>query len=117
MKTLLLCLLLSVPAFAGQHHLVNLQWQPSPTPGVDSYAVYRSTVSGGPYQLLGKVPASQLNFVNGSNPDGTPLQEGQQYWYVIVSFKGVQFSPNSNETTQIIPTSPASAQGLSSTVQ
>ena len=101
----------------ARHHQVTLNWQASPSAGITSYGVYRSTTSGSGYVLMGKVLASQLNFTNGSNPDGSQLQEGQTYWYVVVAFAGIQFSPNSNETSQTIPVSPQPASGLTSTVQ
>lgn len=102
---------------AQTRHKVTLHWIASPTTAVDHYGLYRGIVSGGPYQLMGKVPANQVTFINGSNPDGTALVEGQTYYYVVVAFQGALFSTNSNELPVTIPTNPKSAQQLSGDVE
>lgn len=96
-------------------HRVDASWQPSPTSGVDHYKVYRSLVPGGPYQLLGIVTAPKTTFTNGSNPDGTPLQEGQTYCYVVTSVLGELESVKSNEVCVVIPVAPLPPTGLTAT--
>lgn len=103
LKRILCVLLLSASAFA---HSVTLKWDPSVTAGVDHYRIYRSLVSGGPYILMGTVTADKLTFTNGSNPDGSPLVEGQMYCYVATSVIASTESVNSNEKCVIIPTTP-----------
>lgn len=101
MKKLVLFLLLSVPAWA---HSVTLKWQaPVTGPAPDHYKVYRSLVSGSGYVIMGSVPATSLSFVNGSNPNGTPLVENQNYCYVVTSVSGTAESANSNEVCVTIP--------------
>ena len=94
-------LLLSVSAFA---HSVTLRWK-APVTGTppDHYKVYRSLVSGSGYSLMGEVPNTSLGFINGSNPDGSPLVEGQNYCYVATSIAGTTESIPSNEICVVIP--------------
>ena len=113
MKTLRLILMLMLfvaPAFAA--HKVSLTWTGSVVdathPAPDHYKVYRSLVSGSGYVLMGIVPSTQLSFINGSNPDGTPLVEGQMYCYVVrAALAGSSDSGNSNEACVVIPVTPA----------
>ena len=100
-KQLLAVLLLSASAFA---HSVTLTWK-APVTGTppDHYKVYRSLTSGSGSQLMGVVPASQNGFVNGSNPDGSPLVEGTTYFYIATSVAGTAESPASNEVSVTIP--------------
>jgi hypothetical protein len=101
----LLCLiaLLALPLGAQTAHKVTLKWAASPTAAVTHYAVYRSTTHLGPYTYIGYTTG--LSYVNGKNPDGSPLVEGQTYYYVIVAYTDVkgQFSVNSNEASATIP--------------
>ena len=101
MKTFLAILLLSTSAFA---HSVTLTWK-APVIGTppDHYKVYRSLTSGSGYQLMGVVPRTSLGFTNGSNPDGTPLVEGQQYCYIVTSVAGSTESGPSGEVCVSIP--------------
>jgi hypothetical protein len=101
MKKLLLFLLLSLPAWA---HSVTLHWT-APVTGTppDHYKVYRSLTSGSGYVLMGEIPASATGFVNGSNPNGTPLVEGTTYYYVVTSIAGTAESGPSNEVACPIP--------------
>lgn len=100
-----LLLLISVNAFAAGHKVV-LNWTASPTQTIDHYKVYRSLTPGGTRTLMGTVPANQLSFTNGSNPDNSPLIEGQRYCYVVTAVAGPQESVPSNETCATIPISP-----------
>jgi hypothetical protein len=101
MKKLLLFLLLSLPAFGA--HSVTLHWT-APVTGTppDHYKVYRSLTSGSGYVLMGEIPASATGFVNGSNPNGTPLTEGVTYFYVVTSVAGTAESSPSNEVPATI---------------
>lgn len=108
-KQLLVILLLSASALA---HSVALKWQaPVTGPQPDHYKVYRSLVSGSGYVLMGTVPATSLSFVNGGNPNGTPLVEGQQYCYVVTSaLAGNADSGNSNEICVTVPVTTTTVQ-------
>ena|ERR1700690_4308242 len=107
-KKSLVVLLLSASAFA---HSVTLKWQaPVTGPAPDHYKVYRSLTSGSGYVLMGSVPATSLSFVNGSNPNGTPLVEGQQYCYVVTSLSGTAESVNSNEVCVTVPVTTTTVQ-------
>lgn len=100
-RLLLCCLLFSLPAFA---HSVTLSWKaPSTGSAPDHYKIYRSLTNGSGYILMGTVPATQLSFVNGSNPDGTPLVEGTTYYYVATTIVGTLESSNSNQVSATIP--------------
>lgn len=101
LKLLLCAFILSVPSFASS---VTLHWTASITPNVDHYKVYRALVSGGPYTLMGIVTADKLTFTNGSNPDGSPLVEGQTYCYVATAMLGSKESIKSNEKCVTITT-------------
>ncbi len=80
-----------------QAHSVAISWQPSASPGVTSYNVYRSTVSGGPYQRVGNV--STASFTDNSVTAGTT------YYYVVTSLNGSQIeSAASSEIKTTVPT-------------
>lgn len=115
-KKLLALLLLTGSAFA---HSVTLHWTPGAANSavVDHFKIKRSLVPGGPYTVMGIVPAVTLSFVNGSNPDGTPLVEGQNYCYVVTAISGTTESNPSNEVCGIIPATPAAPVGLNGTIQ
>lgn len=114
MKTLLAVLLFCLPAFAA--HRVTLTWVSS-TSTVDHYRIYRATASTGPYSLMGVVPSSQLQFVNGSNPDGSPLPEGATFFYTVTSLAGNEESAPAGPVMVTIPTAPEPPTGLSAVVQ
>lgn len=99
MKTALL-LLIALPAFAA--HSVTLTWTGNPV--ADHYRVYRATVAGGPYQLMGTV--NTTSFVNGSNPDGTALPEGTTYYYCVSSVSTTIEGDKSPEVIAAIPVTP-----------
>lgn len=99
---------LSAASFASS---VTLHWTASATPNVDHYKIYRSLVPGGPYTLMGVVTADKLTFTNGSNPDGSPLVEGQTYCYVATSMLGTKESIRSNEKCVTITTPQPPVQG------
>lgn len=107
---------LSSVAFA---HSVTLHWTPGapPTAVIDHFKIYRSSISGGPYNLMGAVAATQLSFTNGSNPDGTALQEGANFCYVVTAISGNSQSLVSNEVCVTIPVTPATPVQSSPDVQ
>jgi fibronectin type 3 domain-containing protein len=77
-------------------HSVKLNWQASSSTGVTGYDVYRSTVSGGYYGLLGN--STSLAYTD------TSVQSGATYYYVVtaVNSAGVQ-SGYSNQVQTVIP--------------
>lgn len=80
-----------------QAHSVSISWQPSSSPGVTSYNVYRSTVSGGPYARVGN--ASTANFTDKS------VKAGTTYFYVVTSLNASQVeSAVSVEIKTTVPT-------------
>lgn len=104
-----LTLLFAMPVFAA--HSVTFSWTaPATGPAPDHYSVYRSTTTGTGYVLLATVPATQLSFTNGSNPNGTPLVEGTTYFYVVTSVVGGVQSANSNEVKGPIPVTTTTPQ-------
>jgi hypothetical protein len=79
-------------------HSVALNWNPSGSPNVVGYNIYRGTVSGGPY--------TQINpnlDVTTSDTD-TNVQGGQTYYYVVtaVDSSGGE-SAYSNQVITVIP--------------
>lgn len=108
MKKLLAVLLLSGLSFA---HSVTLTW-PAASTGATFYNVYRATGScSGQFTLMGQVPGSQLWFINGSNPDNTPLVEGTTYcYYVATVLNGAESSP-SVTFVGTIPAPPSAVTG------
>lgn len=75
-------------------HKVTLNWKASTTSGVN-YHVYRSTVSGGYYALVGSVAATA--YVDPS------VAAGMTYFYVASAFDGTGESGYSNQITAVIP--------------
>ena len=73
---------------------ITVSWNDSATSSVTSYEVYRSTVSGGPYSLVGTVPDSGAG--PWSYPDGT-VSGGTTYYYVVRTFAGGCTAPDSAE--------------------
>lgn len=66
------------PAPTPAAHSVAVSWQASTSPGVATYNVYRSTVSGGPYSRVGWGLAG-VTFTD------TAVQAGATYFYVVTS--------------------------------
>jgi len=77
-------------------HSVQLNWNASTSSGVSGYRVYRSTVSGGYYALIGSP--------SGPGFTDTAVQSGATYYYVVAALNssGKQ-SPYSNQVTAAIP--------------
>jgi len=78
-------------------HVVLLSWNPSPSPSVTGYNVYRSSTPGGPFKLLQSVRAA-LSFL-----DNTVLP-GQVYYYAVTAVDGANVeSTFSNQVLATIP--------------
>ena len=79
-------------------HSVSISWDPSPSTNAAYYKVYRGTVSGGPYNLLG------TNITANTYTDST-VQSGATYYYVTttVSTAGLE-SIFSNQFKCTVPT-------------
>ena len=61
-------------------HFVDVMWDPSPSGNLQGYKVYRSQVSGGPYNpISGMLGASTAQFAD------TNVSSGQKYFYVVTS--------------------------------
>jgi fibronectin type 3 domain-containing protein len=83
---------LSVP------HSVQLSWHASTSTDVESYRVYRTSQSGGPYTPIGSVSHENRTFTD------TNVQSGNTYFYVVksVNQESVE-STYSNEVRADIP--------------
>ncbi len=79
----------NVTAYAGSDS-VTITWVESQHPDVEGYGIYRSTVSGGPYEQWGATQDTE--FVDDDVVGGTT------YYYVVVSIRNAQEeSPYSEE--------------------
>lgn len=88
----------SNPSNPSQSHSVVLSWTASTTSTVTNYYVYRSTVSGPPYQLLGSVPAATTTYTDNT------VGSGQTYYYVITAVdQNATQSDYSNEVKAPVP--------------
>jgi fibronectin type 3 domain-containing protein len=76
-------------------HTVALTWNPSISTGV-TYAVYRGTVTGGPYLLL-------LSGMTGNSYTDKNVQSGSTYYYVTTAAASGGQSSYSNEVQVVIP--------------
>lgn len=98
----------TVTATAQSSSTINVSW--TSTPGAQSYTLYRSTASGGPYSSLGSITTT--NYSNSS------LASNTAYYYEVRSdniWGTTAYSTYSGATTWLsTPTSP-SASALSDT--
>lgn len=77
-------------------HSVRLNWYASNSSGVTAYNVYRTTISGGYYALLGS--ASSLTYTDNG------VQPGTTYYYVVAALNGAgQQSPYSSQVRAAVP--------------
>ena len=67
----------SASAATGVRHTVQLTWNPSSSPDVRTYRVYRGSKSGGPYSLVGITPANEHTFIDDK------VQSGSTCFYVV----------------------------------
>ena len=80
-----------------QTHSVTLTWEPGPS-SVEGYYVYRSDVSGGPYQRITSALVTLPTYTD------TAVQGGGHYFYVVTSVKkNDEESAYSNEVAVNIP--------------
>ncbi len=77
---------------------ILLSWNPSNSPGVVGYNVYRSTVSGGPYTKINSA------LISGTTYNDQAVQSGQTYYYVTtaVNNQGME-SGYSNQASATAP--------------
>lgn len=78
---------------------VRLAWNPSPSPDVASYAVYRAT-GGGPFARIGTTPALNTVFTD------REVTAGARYRYAVTALDSARApneSPRSNEAAVSIP--------------
>lgn len=79
-------------------HSVELNWDASESPGVQTYRVYRGSRSGGPYTMIGSSSAETRTF---SDPN---VESGNSYFYVVTALsKEMLESRFSNEARADIP--------------
>jgi len=82
-------------------HSVDVMWDPSPSTNLQGYKVYRSQVSGGPYNSIsGMLGTSASQFADAT------VFSGQKYFYVVTSVdvNGLE-SVASSEVSVTVPTS------------
>lgn len=84
----------------GSGRSVLLNWVASISPNVAGYRVYRSTVKGGPYNLIAPNLVAAVNYTDST------VQLGQTYYYVVTAVdSNNNASVYSNEAESVIPTS------------
>lgn len=84
----------------GSGRSVLLNWVASISPNVAGYRVYRSTVKGGPYNLIAPNLVAAVNYTDST------VQLGQTYYYVVTAVdSNNNASVYSNEAAALIPTS------------
>jgi hypothetical protein len=76
---------------------IKLQWNQSPTPGVQANSVYRGTKSGGPYTAIAKNLPATTTFTDNSTAHGTSL------FYVVTAIANGLESAKSSEAVAVIP--------------
>ena len=76
---------------------VNLSWTASTSDGVTGYNVYRSTVSGGPYNLITSSPVATTGFLDST------VSSAQTFYYVVTSLAGSTESGYSSEVSAAVP--------------
>jgi hypothetical protein len=78
-------------------HSVDVTWTASTSPGVVRYNVYRSTVAGGPYTVIGSVTGTTFTDLN--------VTAGATYFYVVTSVDSSSIeSVVSGERSATVPT-------------
>ena len=109
----LLSLTLSAQA-ADPHPSVRLNWQWSQGAGdaATGFHVQRSAIPGGPYTVVGTVPAGTLTYLD------TTVIAGGTYYYVVTAYNAGGDSSKSAEVSCTVPfQAPASPSGLSAVTQ
>lgn len=89
---------LSGTGTAPPAHSVALQWDPSSSPNISGYNIYRSTNNGGPYSKINTSLNSTTSYTDNNVVDGTT------YYYVTTAVNSSnQESGYSNQATASIP--------------
>lgn len=84
----------------GSGRSVVLTWVASTSTNVTGYRVYRSTVKGGPYNLIAPDLPAVVTYTDST------VQPGQTHYYVVTAVDGNNnASVYSNEAAALIPTS------------
>jgi hypothetical protein len=79
-------------------HEVDLFWDPSSSPGVAGYNVYRAIQSGGPYMKLNPALLGPTTYTDAS------VMSGTTYFYVATAQDGIGVeSTFSNEAVAVVP--------------
>ena len=88
----------AIPPPPSNQHSVRLEWNPSVSPDIVCYNVYRGNASRGPYARI------NANVTIGTVYVDTDVSAGQTYYYVTtaVNNKGLESGP-SNEALAVIP--------------
>ncbi|HZU22091.1 MAG TPA: choice-of-anchor D domain-containing protein [Terriglobales bacterium] len=87
----------TVSGTGALQHSADLSWTASTSANVTSYNVYRSSISGGPYSLVGSVSSTTF-------ADNT-VAAGQTYFYVVTAVDNTGAEgPFSTEVSGTIPT-------------
>ena len=77
---------------------IRLAWSMTPSPFADGYEIYRSEISGGPYQRIGLVSTrDRTSFID----HDTAL--GETYFYVVRSTSGKRSGPPSGQAQARAP--------------
>jgi hypothetical protein len=79
-------------------HSVTLSWNPSTSPNISGYHVYRGSASGGPYAKLTSSPLSGTSFIDNA------VAAGQTYYYVTTAVDSTSESSYSNQAAAVVPT-------------
>ena len=79
-------------------HSVSLTWNPTTSPNITGYNVYRASASGGPYTLLTASPIGAVSYLDSN------VAAGLTYYYVATTVQAGNESTYSNQATAVIPT-------------
>jgi hypothetical protein len=84
-----------MPIYLG----VNLFWRPNSELDLDGYNVYRSTSSGGPYELVNPAPVPETTYSDSG------LSSGQMYHYVVTAVDTMELESGYSEEGSSLPLS------------
>ncbi len=113
MKLFLLLITMSVGLAAQPHPSVSLSWVAGVGGDpVTGFHVQRGMISGGPYTIVGTVPAGTLTYLD------VNVTAGSTYYYVVTAYNAGGESSKSNEVTCTLPVqAPQAPTSLSGTVK
>lgn len=88
----------SFKAASGEPPSVSLTWNPTTSPNLTGYNIYRGQVSGGPYTKVNSSLIPSTTYLD------TGVQAGLTYYYVstAVNYTGAE-SAYSNQATAVVP--------------